>query len=230
MGGIYTLTGSSRLEKVGHRVDTQEPQHKGIDGRDKCVTEYWIDLVKDAVDQPSQRRSDNSPYQENNRQGDRDVPQLSVDHASHDCLGKNVEKVCSHGQNTFDAGTHEGRRDDKPPAGADATGNQASAKTNKYGYNKNSGAVKGGTVCLLAAQQFRQGRGNLIGKRNPPPNYWNGKQTKYDQPFSVSQNGIAYINLPPCVGSCADHHKPSPCPKKFHFKFAPFPGCISLAF
>jgi hypothetical protein len=74
-----------------------------------------------------------------------------VDDAAHDCLGKNVKQVRSHGQDALDAGAHQGRCDDKPAAGADAPGDQAGAQSDENGNDENPIGIKGRTISFLAA-------------------------------------------------------------------------------
>ena len=193
-------SGFSGPKIIGHGVDSEKTEHQGVDGGDEGIAQDRIDLVEDAIDQAAGRGPENGSQQKDGGQGNRNIAQLAVNDAAHDGLGENVEQIGPHGQNPLDAGTHQGRGDDEPAAGADAAGDQAGAEPDENGNDKDAGAVKSRAIGLFPPQQLGKGVAHGVGKGDAAQQDRKHQKPENQQTFPTRQDLTCVFDFPLCHG------------------------------
>ena len=77
-----------------------------------------------------------------------------MDHAAHNGFGENMKKIRADGQDTFDAGAHQGRGDDETTSGANAAGYKTGAQPDQNRSQKDAGGEKRRAVGLFTSQNI----------------------------------------------------------------------------
>ena len=81
------------------------------------------------------------------------------------------------------------------------------------------GAIKGGTVGLLAAQKIRKRPADLLGKSDAPQENRNQHQPQQQKPLAIFENALCVVDFPLGEGPGTRHHELAPLSEKVHCSF-----------
>ncbi len=190
-GGLHFLAAGG-LQEVKEGVEAKEAEQEGVDGADEDVGDQGAVVVQALVDEAADEGAGNGADEEGQRELHGHVAELLVDRGAHDGLGEDMEQVRANGQNAFDAGGHEGGRDDEAAARADAAGDEAGGQADGDGGQEDRGGVERRRVRGLAAEHFVGVVG--LGAAHDENRHCQGQEE--EQLFAVFQNGRGDLKIP----------------------------------
>jgi hypothetical protein len=136
--------------------------------------------------------------------------------ATHDGLREYMEQVGADREDALHARAHQRRRNDETAAGTDAAGNQAGDNANRDRGHEDGRGVVGRPVGLLAAEDLRQRRTEVIGESDTDHGDGKQKQAKHSHSSAVANDPLRGIDVPLRVVLRAGHHQVIELPKPRH--------------
>ena len=147
-----SFTGANEVYQC---VEPEEPQQYRVNPADEGFAQKRVLVIQPLVDGAPDKSPAGGTDQKGYGQFPRDVAKLFMHRGSHNGLGKNVEQIRSHRENTLHSRCHQRRGNDESTPRANAPGDQAGRQPDGNGDKKDIGGIEGGCISGFTPQDRR---------------------------------------------------------------------------